>query len=193
LPQTLARVKPDRFNPSKFVFRGGDCLLRAEDIEEFVEALPQSRDEAEMARRENRMLQILVKLTEITGVEYYVHTQAPGDRAPGGPVRRMYASARVRAREQAREQARESEQARIAALAAAAEPKRAAPEPPADAAAEPKRPRLASSSEEDVAAHERRLAYTLKAVSAIESVSRSEALSPEERTAIRASIMASLV
>ena len=174
------------------MFRGGDCLLRPEDIEEFVEALPQSRDAAEMVRRENRMLQVLVKLTEITGVEYYVHSQGPDERAPGGPVRRMYASARVRAREQAREQARESEQARVAALAAAAEPKRAAPEPPADAA-EPKRPRLASSSEDDVAAHERRLAYTLKAVSAIESVSRSEALSPEERTAIRASIMASLV
>lgn len=190
--------------------QGGECLIRPQDIEEFVEALPQSRDATETAKRENRMLQVLVKLTEITGLEYYVHTLSIDDRVPG-TVRKVRATARVRAMDQARASARESERARVAARAAeppacggpaaeppacggpaAAEPKRAAPEPPAGGA-EPKRARLASSSEDDVAAHERRLAYTLKAVSAIESVSRSEALSPEERTAIRASIMASLV
>lgn len=183
--------------------QGGECLIRPQDIEEFVEALPQSRDATETAKRENRMLQVLVKLTEITGREYYVHTLSIDDRV-AGTVRKVRATARVRAMDQARASARESERARVAARAAEsaacggpaaeppAEPKRAAPEPPAGGA-EPKRPRLASSSEDDVAAHERRLAYTLKAVSAIESVSRSEALSPEERTAIRASIMASLV
>ena len=183
--------KTDRresFPAAKFVIRGSRILIRPEDIEAFVQAMPQTTPDKE-EKRETVMIEILAKITETTGVEYYFPSSSPSrkrvrpavpepgpapKRAPRAP--RPPAPARVF-------------DAIPPAPAPAADPAPVPDPAPAPAAAQPKQ---GNPTDTQLRHMECQLNHTRAVMRLLEQINASRDITEDQKPALRAAALASL-